>query len=70
MALKLKIKICYNNDTTSPDILTLPSLAIEKAWLTNLVEEKQKELPSSEQSITVPIKPFGIATVRLQVRSR
>lgn len=48
--------------------LTVPSLTIEKAWSTDLVEENQEELTSGGQSVKVPIKPFGIATLRLQVR--
>ena len=50
--------------------LTLPFLAVERAWSTNLVEENQEELTHSEHSVTVPIKAFGIATVRLQVPSQ
>jgi len=48
--------------------LTLPSLTIKKANLTNLVEENIAELPFTEHSITAPVKPFGITTLRLQTR--
>ena len=48
--------------------LTLPALTIDKAWQTNLVEENQAELESTEHSVTVPVRPFGITTVRLQLR--
>ena len=49
--------------------LALPHMKLEKAWRTNLVEEDEKELPCEEQSVTIPMGPFGIATLRLQPRS-
>ena len=48
--------------------LTMPTVAIEKAWQTNLVEEDQAGLESTDHSVTVPVRPFGISTVRLQLR--
>jgi hypothetical protein len=50
--------------------LTIPAVAVEKAWRTNLVEENQEELACTEHSVTVPVKSFGITTLRLQVPSR
>ncbi|MEP0843925.1 MAG: hypothetical protein HRF43_14575 [Phycisphaerae bacterium] len=49
--------------------LTVPHLAIEKAWRTNLVEEDQEELIADEHSVTVAIRPFGVLTLRLNLRS-
>ncbi len=48
--------------------VTVPHLTIEKAWRTNLVEENQAELSCAEHSVTVPVKAFGITTLRLQTR--
>jgi len=48
--------------------ITVPSLSIAKAWQTNPVEQNQQELTCTEHSVTVPVKAFGIATVRLQTR--
>jgi alpha-mannosidase len=48
--------------------LTMPMVAIDKAWQTNLVEEDQAGLESTDHSVRVPVRPFGISTVRLQLR--
>jgi alpha-mannosidase len=48
--------------------LTMPALAIAKAFQTNLVEENQAELEHTETSVTVPVHPFGISTVRVQLQ--
>ena len=45
--------------------LTLPFLTIEKAYQTNLVEENEKILSTQEHAVTVPIKAFGITTIRI-----
>lgn len=46
--------------------VTLPHLTVKKAWRTNLVEENQAELSHTEHSVTVPIKAFGISTIRIE----
>jgi hypothetical protein len=46
--------------------LNLPHLTVKKAWRTNLVEENQAELTCTEHSVTVPIKAFGISTIRIE----
>jgi hypothetical protein len=46
--------------------VTLPHVTIKKAWRTNLVEENQVELTYTEHSVTVPIKAFGISTIRIE----
>ncbi len=48
--------------------LTLPHRTIVKAWQTNLVEQNQTELPTSDHQTTVSCKPFQPVTVRLQLR--
>jgi hypothetical protein len=55
------------NPTTAT--LTMPAVTVEKAWLTNPVEENQTALSCLEHSVTVPAKAFGITTVRLQMPS-
>jgi len=46
--------------------MTLPHLTIKKAWRTNLVEENQAELNHTEHSVDVPVKAFGISTIRIK----
>jgi len=48
--------------------VTVPHVAIQKAVVTNLVEENQAALASTPHQLTVPVKAFGLTTVRLQVR--
>ncbi len=45
--------------------VNLPHLYIRKAYLTNLVEENLNEVAFSEHKIIVPIKAFGITTIRI-----
>ncbi len=42
------------------------SKSIKKAWVTNLLEEKVKELKVNGKDIPVNIKPFEITTVRIK----
>jgi hypothetical protein len=48
--------------------LTMSHLVIKKAQQTNLVEENIAELSFTEHSVIVPVKAFGITTIRLQTR--
>jgi alpha-mannosidase len=41
-------------------------LAFDQAWLCDLLEEKQVEIKAIRDSITVPIKPFHVLTLRLR----
>jgi alpha-mannosidase len=50
--------------------LTLPAVKLEKACLTSPVEEDQAALDCTEHSVPVPVRAFGIATVRLQIPAR
>jgi len=45
----------------------LPFVTISEAYLTNLVEEDEKNLSAEKDSLKVPIKAFGISTVRIKV---
>jgi len=48
--------------------LTLPHVTIQKALATNLVEENQAALASTPHQLKVPVKAFGLATLRLHLR--
>ncbi len=41
-------------------------LRFEQAWLCDLLEEKQAEIKSTGDSLTVPTKPFQVLTIRLR----
>jgi len=45
--------------------VAIPHLTIKKAWRANLVEENETELSYTEHSVTVPIKAFGVSTIRI-----
>lgn len=45
--------------------VTIPSIKIEQAYLTNLVEKNVDEIFAGEHSIAVSIGSFGIATIRI-----
>jgi len=47
--------------------VSLPSLTIKRAYTTDLVEENNKGLISARHSVMVSIKPYGIATIRVEV---
>ena len=46
--------------------VTLPHLTIREAHRTNVVEENQEALDAGSHKIKVPVKAFGITTVRLR----
>jgi alpha-mannosidase len=41
-------------------------LSFEKSWLCNLLEDNQSELSMDGDTLTVPIKPFQVLTVRVR----
>ncbi len=45
--------------------ITLPD-GTKKAWLANLIEEKQEEVPIIDGKVTLPVKNFEIITLRLE----
>lgn len=52
--------------------LTFPLFSVKRAWISNAVEEDQEEIPVTESSLEVPLKPHQIVTIRIvaQLRSR
>jgi len=44
----------------------VPFVKISEAYLTNLMEENEKLLDCQQNTITVPVKAFGLATVRIK----
>jgi len=46
----------------------LPLLRIEEAYLTNLVEEELKPVEASGDTVTLTVKPFEVATLKLKTR--
>jgi hypothetical protein len=63
----LIVRLIETDGKSTAATLTMPAVTLEKAWLTNPVEENQSVLSCTEHSVTVPAKAFGITTVRLQV---
>ena len=45
--------------------MTLPFLSLRHVYETNLVEENQRILTSQRHVVTVMVRPYGIATLRL-----
>ena len=77
--LLLTLKRAENNDDIilrlletdgqqSDATVTLPYLSIKKTYLTNIVEENTEEIASSEHEVTVPVKAFGIVTIRIETQ--
>jgi len=46
----------------------LPILRIEEAYLTNLVEERLKPVEVAGNTVTLTVKPFEVATLKLKVK--
>jgi alpha-mannosidase len=46
--------------------LTVPALTIERAHRTNLAEENEAEIGCTAHDIKVPLKAFGISTIRIE----
>ena len=45
--------------------VTFPMISVEKVYETNLVEVNESLLPFQGQTIKIPIKAFGIKTIRI-----
>jgi len=45
----------------------IPLLQIQSAWMCNAVEQNEQPLSTSAHEITFSVKPFQIATVRIEV---
>ncbi len=65
----LIVRLLETDGTPKTATLTLPDVTIQKAWLTSPVEENQAPLTAAEHEVAVPVKAFGIATVRLETHS-
>lgn len=48
--------------------VTLPSVSIVRVNATNLVEEPGEPLYGTEHGVSVPVKAYGISTIRLEIR--
>ena len=46
--------------------VTLPLFEISRAWRTDLIEQHPSPLPAESHSFSLPIKPFEIATVKIE----
>ena len=54
-----------NGDSGTVKIET-PILNLRSAWISNAMEKNERPAPVSAHSVEVPVKPFGIVTIRLQ----
>jgi len=59
------IRLIETEGSSVDVMVTLPFVAIGQACLTNLVEENAEALSTEEHSVTVPVKAFGITTIRI-----
>jgi len=63
--LILRLIETQGKDTTAT--LTLPLVTINKAFLTNIVEDNQSELKFKSHQLKTDVKAFGITTIRLHL---
>ena len=54
----LIVRLIETDGQATTATLTMPAVTIEKAWLTNPVEENQSVLDCTEHSVTVPAEGF------------
>jgi alpha-mannosidase len=45
-------------------------LRFEKAWLCNVLEDNQSELPTGGDTLAFPIQPFQVLTIRVRTKSQ
>lgn len=43
-------------------------LAFEQAWLSNALEDNQSQLSIADDTLSVPIKPFQVITIRIRTK--
>jgi alpha-mannosidase len=60
------VRLIETEGRESVATVTLPFITIRRALRTNLVEENEDILPSQKHTVTVPVKAFGIVTIRIQ----
>ena len=59
----LRLLETAGKETTA--MVTLPSLSFRQVWVTNLVEEDERQLHNAGPSVKITIKPFTVTTLRL-----
>ena len=62
----LILRLIETEGQATTTTVTLPFLRIAQAIQTNLVEENERMLSAREHAVMVPVKAFGITTVRVQ----
>jgi hypothetical protein len=62
------VRLIETDGKATTATLRVPGLNVERAWQANLVEANQAELELADRNVAVPVRAFGIATVRLQSR--
>lgn len=63
------VRVIETEGQAATATVTIPHLAVQKAYATNLVEENQAELTCTAHQVTAPVKAFGLATMRIQAQS-
>lgn len=58
----------YECGRTRGTVSLQTGLAVQAAWQTNLLEENQTALAVTGNSVQIPIRPYAIVTVRLQLQ--
>jgi alpha-mannosidase len=43
-------------------------LSFEKSWLCNVLEDNQSELTMAGDTLSIPIKPFQVLTIRVRTK--
>lgn len=62
------VRLIETDGKATTATLSVTGLNVERAWQANLVEANQAELELADRNVAVPVRAFGIATVRLQSR--
>ena len=62
----LIVRLVEMEGKNSKVTVKLPFILIKRAYQTNLVEENERLLSAQKHEVRVPVKAFGIATVRIK----
>jgi len=60
------VRLIETEGKASTATVTLPFITISNAYRTNLVEENETILSAQKHTVAVPMKAFGITTIRIQ----
>ena len=60
------LRLLEINGASSTVKIETPILNLRSAWICNAVEKNERPITISGHSLQVPVKPFGIVTLRLQ----